>query len=285
MVETGLRTGYTIRESGAYRDHQIRLSGDAGSGCRARNPDTTQQKFRLFAHDALARKGLGDGNAAGFGETLHLLPRLRVVHPASRNEQRALRLLKESDRLLDPLPVRQPPFDPPGALLEKVHRIIIGLGLHVLGQGESYRSGIGRIGQHSHRFRQSRQQLFGTQNTIEEAAHRAEAVVDAHIGRYRMLELLQHRSLVATGVIIGRQQKNGPAVDRGGRRSRNHVGRARTDRRGARQGGQAPPGPGKAAGCVDHSLLVAGLVIGQLIAVLIEGLPQPCHVAVAEYAE
>ena len=164
-------------------------------------------------------------------------------------------------------------------------RVVPGVRLHVLRQRQGHRAGLGRVGEHPHRLRQRGQELLRAGDAVEEPAHRAEAVVHAHVARGRVLQLLQHRPLVAGGVVVGGQQQHRHAVDGGGGRAGHHVRRAGPDRAGAGQRLGAQRGACEAGRGVHHRLLVAGLVVGQLSPALLQGLPQAAHVAVSENAE
>ena len=94
------------------------------------------------------------------------------------------------------LRIGQATLDPPDALFEEVPGKWIGVRLHILGQRDGDRPGFGRVGQHPHGFGQRGQELFRAGDAIEEPAHRAEAVIDAHVGGNRMLQLLKDRALV-----------------------------------------------------------------------------------------
>ena len=192
---------------------------------------------------------------------------------------------KQRHRLRDPLRCRRPAFDAPGALREEVVRVVPGVRLHVLRQRQGHRAGLGRVGEHPHRLRQRGEKLFGTVDAVEEAAHRAKAVVHAHVRRQRVLQLLQHRPLVASGVVVGGEQQHRHAVDGGGGRAGHHVGGARPDRAGAGQRLGAQRGAREAGRGMHHRLLVAGLVVGQISPALLQRLPQTAHVAVPEDAE
>ena len=159
------------------------------------------------------------------------------------------------------------------------------MGLHVLRQREGHRAGLDGIGEHPHRLRQRGKELFRARDAVEEPAHRPEAVIDADVALQGMLQLLQHRPLVAGRVVVGGQQQHRHAVDGGGGRAGQHVGGTGTDRAGARQGLGTPHGTGEAGGGMHHRLLVAGLVVGQRSPTLLQSLPQAAHVAVAEDAE
>ena len=70
---------------------------------------------------------------------------------------------------------------------------VVGLGLHVLAEGERHRPAVGRVGHHPHRAGQRGQQLLGPRDAVEIAADGAEAVVGADRAVAEILDLLQHR--------------------------------------------------------------------------------------------
>ena len=168
---------------------------------------------------------------------------------------------------------------------KKCARVVPGVRLHVLRQRQGHRAGLGRVGEHPHRLRQRGEELFGTVDAVEEPAHRAEAVVDADVGRQGVLQLLQHRPLVAGRVVVGGEQQHRHAVDGGGGRAGHHVGGAGPDRAGAGQRLGAQRGAREAGRGMHHRLLVAGLVVGQIRPALLQRLPEAAHVAVPEDAE
>ena len=112
-----------------------------------------------------------------------------------------------------------------------------------------------------------------------------EAVVDAHVRGDRMLELLEDRPLVASRVVIGREQEHRQVVDRRDGRARDHVGRAGPDRRRAGQRRQSQVGLGESDRRMHHRLLIARLVIRQLLSAFLECLAHAADVAVAKDAE
>ncbi len=208
-----------------------------------------------------------------------------VMHAAAGDQYRALCFFEESDSLANALGVGQPPLDAPASLAEKVFWIIIRMRLDILGQRDRDGTRLGRIREDAHRFRQRRQDLLRPGDAIEEAADRAEAIVDADIGGNRVLELLEHRPLMPGCIIIGGEQEHRQPVDGRGRRACDHVGRARPDRCGAGERGQAMVRLGEADRGMHHRLLVAGLVVRQARAALLECLAHAADVAVAEDAE
>ena len=81
------------------------------------------------------------------------------------------------------------PHSPGEQLLGPVERF----GLHVLWHSDSHGAGLGRIGENAHRGEQCGRQLFGPVDPIEESGDRPESVIDRHVVRAGVLQLLQHR--------------------------------------------------------------------------------------------
>ena len=159
------------------------------------------------------------------------------------------------------------------------------LRLDVLAQTKGDRPRFRRVGQHPHGLRKGGEDLLRPGDAVEKAADGTEAVVHAHVSGGRMLQLLQHRSLFPIGIDVRRKEEHGQTVDGGGRGAGDHVGRSRSDGGGAGQGRQTALGPGETGRSMHHGLLVAGLVVGQLRAVLFQGLTHSGDVAVAEDTE
>ena len=173
----------------------------------------------------------------------------------------------------------------PGARREERLRHLERLGLDVLRQRERHRAGLGGIGEHAHRLERCGNELLRTLDTVEEARHGPEAVVDRQRRVVRRLELLEDRMRRAGRERVPWQQEHGQPVDRGQRRPRDHVRRARADGGGAGVGRQPVALARVAGGDVDHRLLVARLVERQQVAVLLQRLADAGDVAVAEDAE
>ena len=125
----------------------------------------------------------------------------------------------------------------------------------------------------------------GRGDPIEEAADGAKAVVDADVRGDRVLELLKHRPLMPSGIVIGGEQEHRQMIDRRKRSARDHVGRAGADGRRARQRRRAVRGLGETDRGMHHRLLIARLVIGKVLAAFLECLAHPADIAVAEDAE
>ena len=81
----------------------------------------------------------------------------------------------------------------PDPLVEQLNRPVVRLGLHVLGEAERDRAGLGGIRQDSHRRQQGRRQLFGTPDPVEVPRDRPESVVHRDVARVRKLQFLQQR--------------------------------------------------------------------------------------------
>jgi hypothetical protein len=100
-----------------------------------------------------------------------------------------------------------------------------------------------------------------------------------------MLELLEHRMRAAAGKRVAGQQQHRQPVHRRHGGAGDHIRCARTDRRRARKRLQPVLHFCVGNRCVDHPLLVAGLVIGQVFTHFFQRLSQTGHVAVTEDAE
>ena len=149
-------------------------------------------------------------------------------------------------------------------VVEERRRVVERLGLRVLRQRQRDRAGLGRGGQHAHRFGQRRQQLLGAGDAIPVPRHRPEAVVDRDV-----LRLAATSSCCSTGRrhavgedVAGQQQHRQP-VDRRAGGAGHHVGGAGADRRGARQRPQPVRHLGERRRGVHHRLFVAALVVAK----------------------
>src|SRR5581483_11128998 len=238
-------------------------------------PEPAEAEPRVVGNRALAGERLRDRNADPLGQRRELRFRLRVADAAARDDERPHRRPQELGRLVDPTRRGRRPLDPPDALGEERARVVERVRLHILRQRQHDRARLDRRRQHAHRLRQRRQQLLRADDPVEEARYRPEAVVDADVARTRMLELLQHRPLVACRVRVARQQQHRQPVDR----------RAGPDRRRARERRPAARRLRERGRRVHHRLLVMALEERQLAAELVERLPDAVHVAVTEDPE
>ena len=171
------------------------------------------------------------------------------------------------------------------ALVEEARRIVIGLGLHVLAEGERHRPAFGRIGQDRDRPIERRHDLLGTRDAVEIARHRAEAVVGAHRSVAEILDLLQNRVGPAVGEHVAGDQQHGQPIDMRDRGGGDHVGRAGADRGGAGHHPLAARSLGEGDRGVRHRLLVMGAIGRQRVARGVERLAHARHIAMAEDRE
>ncbi|MNF52525.1 hypothetical protein D3C84_338710 [compost metagenome] len=168
------------------------------------------------------------------------------------------------------------------AFLQEIIGIVVGLGLHVLRQGQGHGAGFRRVGEHSHGVDRRRHQLLGTVDAVPVFTDSLECIVGADAQVVELLDLLQHRVRLAAGVDIAGQQQQGNTVGRRRGGSGQHVRRARPHRRSAGVDLASQVLLGEPDGGMGHALLIAALMNDQVAAVLLQGLPQAQHVAVAE---
>jgi hypothetical protein len=234
---------------------------------------------------ALAGLRLHDRHARGLGELAQRIGRLGIDGAAAGDDQRPPRSPQQRCRLGQRLRLGDRPANPPDPLLEELLRPVERLGLHVLRQRQRHGAGVDRIGQHAHRGEEARGELLGTVDAIEEARHRPEGVVDRHVERAGILELLKHRARHARREDVARQQQHGQPVDRRQRRAGHHVRRAGPDGRGARPGREPVAVACERRRRVHHALLVSRQHVRHLVGLLQQRLADARHVAVAEDAE
>ena len=231
---------------------------------------------------ALARLGLRHGDPVRGGEAIERLGRLRVMHSAAGDHQWRFGVAQQIRRRRQFAGVRPDPADMPKSRGEKLFGIIERLRLHVLAQRQGHRAALRRIGQHRQRARQCREDLLGPRDAIEVARHRAEAVVRRYRAVAEALHLLQHRVGPARGEHVAWQQQHRQPVDMRHRRRGDHVGGARSDRRGA---GHHPPSVHR-LGVADrrqrHRLLVVRAIGRQVVAMRRQSLADAGNIAVAE---
>jgi hypothetical protein len=170
-------------------------------------------------------------------------------------------------------------------LFQELHRIIVGLALHVLGQRHRHRAGLGRIGEHPHGVDHGGHQLLGTADPVPVAAHRLEGVAGGDVAVVGQFHLLQHRIRLPAGVRVAGQEQHRQPVHRGGAGGGDHVQRAGTDGTGDRHHGAPVVLLGEADGGMPSALFGLGLVEGQAVAAGGQGLAQADHDPVPEDAE
>ena len=235
---------------------------------------------------------VGDRDAGRGGERAQLLAGLGVDGAAAGDDEGALGGADLGDRALEGGALGRGTTHVPHALGEELDRPVVGLGLNVLGQSNRHGTGLSRIGQDAHAVQERGNQLLGTVDAVKEARHGTERVVDGHVERGRILELLEDRVRDAGRELVGGEDEDGQAVGRRCRGARDHVERAGADRRGRHPSPQTVRRLGECRGRVDGTLLVAGhdvghrvLALGGRDLVLQQGLTNAGNVAVAEDAE
>ena len=171
------------------------------------------------------------------------------------------------------------------ALVEEARRIIIGLGLHVLAEGERHRPALGRIGQDRDRPSQRWHDLLGARDPIEIARHGLKAVIGAHRSVAEVLDLLQNGIRPTVGEHVARDQQHGQPIDMRERGGGDHVGRARADRSGAGHHPPAARGLGEGDCGMRHRLLVVGAIGREGVARGEQRLSHAGHIAMAEDGE
>ncbi len=97
---------------------------------------------------------------------------------------------QHSHSFLDSLRIGKSAFNAPNPLFKEIGRVIVGMRLNVLRQGQRHSAGLDRIGEDPHRFRKSGQELLWPGDSVKEAAHGTETVVDTHVRRNGMFQLL-----------------------------------------------------------------------------------------------
>ena len=218
-------------------------------------------------------------------EVDELLLGARIEHAAAADDQRLARRAQRGDRLRRVRASGARTARAMHALVEEGDRIVIGLGLHVLAEGQRHRPAIGRVGEHDKRPRQRRHDLLGARDAVEIARHRAEAIVGADCAVAEVLDLLEHRVGAAIGEDIARQQQHRQAIDVGERCGSDHIGCARANRGGAGHHAAAARRLGEGDCGMRHRLLVVGAIGRQYAARRVERFAHARHIAVAEDCE
>ena len=208
-------------------EDQVGLVGQGVGGRGALQADAADLPPRPALHGALAAEGFPDRGADGGGQLLELGGGVGVDHPAAGDDDRLLRASEKRCDSSDLVGVGGRPADDPVPLVEELGREVVGVGLHVLRQGQHHGAGLDRVDQGADRGRQRGQQLLGAGDPVEEPADRPEHVVHGQVGIDRVLQLLQHRALVPGGVGVTGQQEHRQPVHRGQRGAGDQVHRTR----------------------------------------------------------
>ena len=285
VLEGALGGGGEVGVAGSDPDHEVGLArGAVGGEVTGRSHGSEGTRVSV-GHRALSGLRLRDGDARTFGEAQQLIRGLGVDRAASGHDQGAFGVADPIRRPLQKVRVRQRTPDVPHALLEELLGEVVRLGLHVLGQRERDRAGLGLIRQNPNRGERGGDQLLRPFYSVPVAAHGPEGVVYRERAVMRSFELLQDRVGAAGGEHVAGQEQHRQAVYGRQSGSGEHVGRAGADGGGAGEGGEAVVHRCVSGGGMYHSLFVAGLVVGEVIGVLLKSLADTGDVAVAEDAE
>ena len=280
VLPGGIRAGGEVRQPRADEEDQICIGRVLARERRTGMPAAADEQRRFLLQRAAPGMRLANRDAKTIREFAQFGPGFGIMHTAAGQYIGPLGLLQQRNRFRQPALIGLPPLNAPDFLLEEIDRVIEGDALDVLRQGDSGRSRINRIGHHAHGFGRGVQDLFGAGDAVEELAHDAEAIGNAHIQRHRMLDVLQHLTLEARGVVVRRQQQHRQAVDMRGGGAGHHISGAGTYRGGAGEGLRAQSRPRETRGGMHHRLLVGRLIKGQVRAVFPQRLAQPADIAV-----
>ena len=225
------------------------------------------------------------GYVVALGERHELGLRQRIAHAAAGDQKRLLGVAQQAgrgDQLLHIGPRARHLVDTP---LEELGRIVEGLALHILGQGDERRPALGRVGQHRDRLRQRGNQLLRLDDAVPVAGHGPEGIVHADAGVVEMLDLLEHGIGQAVDEGIARQQQHRQPVRMGDAGRGDHVGGARPDGTGGDHDLAAALGLGEGDRGERHRLLVLAAPGRKLLLHGLERLAQAGDVAMAEDGE
>ncbi len=284
VLEGGFRSSRKVTEPGADGDDQIRVCGQQICGGSTGNSHRSDGLRMIRVERAFPPVGLGNGNAGSAGEAGQFTRSLGIDDAAAGDDQWALRGAYPLGSLLQQSTIGARAGDRPNTVFEKLFRIVIRFRLHILRQSQRHGAGLRWGSQYAHRLRQRSENLFRPVDTIPVTRDRAKAIIDGDVLARSRFQLLQHRRNVAPGKDVAGQQQYGDPVDSSQGRAGDHVGRPGPDRRSADQGAQAIAHFGKTGCRVNHGLLIAEQVVGE-IRVLLQGLSDAGHIAVAKNAQ
>ena len=285
VLERGFRGGGEIAQTGSDHNHEVGVAGQDVGRARAGRTDAAERQRVRIGQRALAGLRLADGNAGRVDELPQRLRRVAVQHAAAGHDHRPRAAADQRRSVAQPFEIGARPGDGPDTRLEQRRGVVVCLRLHVLRQRQRHRAGLRRRGQHAHRFRQRRDDLFRPVDPIPVAGDRLEAVVHREVLRLARLELLQDRCGTAAGEDVAGQQQHRHPVNCRACRTRDHVGGTGTDRGCAGEGTKTVVHLRVGRGGVHHRLLVASQVVAQCGPVLLEGLADAGDVAVPEDSE
>ena len=270
--ERGLRPGGEVGPSRADPDHHIGIRGEPVRGQRPGRADRPHGLRVVERQRPLPGLCLSDGDSRPLDEGSQCIGGARVDDPATSDDERALRAADRRDGSAERRGIGRAPVDVPDPFGHELARVVVGLGLHVLGHRERDRAGICRAREDAHRGERGRDQLFGPADAVPVAGDRDERVVHRDVAARRYLDLLQHRVRHARREHVARQEQHRQPIHGRERRARDHVRRAGADRRRARERREPIVHAGEPARRMHHRLLVARHVIWQELRPLEEGL-------------
>ena len=292
VLELRLRGRREVGVARAHTDDQVGLVGQVVARVAAGGADTAHGAGVIAVDGALTSLRVRHRDTGRGRECAQLLRGLGVDGAAAGDDEGTLGGADLGHRTLDGGALGRRTAHVPHALGEELDRPVVGLGLNVLGQGDRHGTGLGRVGQDAHAVQERGDQLLGTIDAVEEARDGTERVIDSHVERGRILELLEDRVRDAGRELVGGEDEDGQAVGRRGRGAGHHVQRAGADRRSRHPGLQAVRRLGECRGRVDGALLVAGhdvghrvLALGGRDLILQQGLTDAGNVTVTEDAE
>ena len=231
---------------------------------------------------ALAGLGFQDGDVAAGGEVGEQVLGAGIEDAAAGDDHRRLRGPDRGDDLGDLDRVGLGAADAPDAGLEEALGVVVGLGLHVLAEGEADRAAVDGVGHRAQRPGERGQEVLGAGEAVEVAGDRLEGVVGRDGAVVEVLDLLEHRVGAAVGEDVAAEEEHRQAVDVGERRGGDHVGGARPDRGGDGVRAAAALGLGVGDGGVGHRLLVLAAPGRERVADAVQRLADAGDVAVAE---
>ena len=283
--EAGPRRRGEVLQPGPDGDHHVGLGGQRV--CRGGPDDAERAGVQrvVVRHQGAAGDGLHDRYAVRLRERDGLGSSARVAHASAQHQERTGRRAHCRGGRGKVLAVGSRPGHAVHPGVEERRGEVPLLDLHVLGQGERDRAGVGGVGEDPCDLRQRGQQLLGPGDPVEVARDRPERVVDRRRRVAEVLDLLEHRIGRPAGEgVTGEEQHREPVGVRDAGCG-HHVERARADgrRRGHHLAAVCRPRVGHRGQC--HALLVLAAPGRQGVACLVQRGAEPQHVAVAEDRE
>ena len=193
ILKRRARGGREVAVPGTDTEHQVGFGSDLVRGRRAGGADRAQGARMVERQRAFARLGLDDRDAGAPDELAQDFGRLGVDDAAPRDDERLPGAPDQTRRAIQDRCVGQRPREVPDALLEKRVGVVVGLGLHILGQRQRGRAGVRLARQDTHRGKRRGDELLRPLDAVEVARHRNQGVVHADITPRGAFQLLQHR--------------------------------------------------------------------------------------------